>query len=207
MLRLSSPALAAAVAAEWSRAGDGVVGATFSADGLMLTRLAGTLQERVATNRPQAIALLLDYAGSDLLCYRASHPATLATRHQAEWQPWLDWAARRHRATLAVAEGVMPIVQTTEALAGLRRALQAQDDAGLTGLGVLVPALGSLVLGLAVVEGALPPADATALALLDERHQLQHWGMDAGAVARQELLSREVGEAALFVQLGRQAGP
>lgn len=207
VLHLPSPALASAVADEWSRAGGGVVGGMFGPECVTLTRLAGTLQERVATNRPQAVALLLDYAGGDLLCYRAGHPAALAARQQAEWQPWLDWAARRHGAALMVTQGVMPVVQPAAALAGLRHALQAQDDVGLTGLGVLVPAFGSLVLGLAVVEGALPPRDAARLALLDERHQLQHWGADADAVARQDLLSQEVADAALFVRLGRQAGP
>ncbi len=207
VLHLPSPALASAVADEWSRAGGGVVGGMFGPECVTLTRLAGTLQERVATNRPQAVALLLDYAGGDLLCYRAAHPAALAERQQAEWQPWLDWVARQHGAMLIVTQGVMPVVQPAAAVAGLRQALQAQDDVGLTGLGVLVPALGSLVLGLAVVEGALPSGDATSLALLDERHQLQHWGADADAVARQDLLSQEVADAALFVRLGREVGP
>lgn len=203
VLRLRSELLAQAVAAEWQAAGGGVVGGVFGPDTLAMTRLAGTQQVRVAPNRAAVVATLLGYAAGDLLCYRASHPQGLVARQQADWQPWLDWCADRHGARLAVTRGVMPVAQAPDAVAALAAALDAEDDSSLTALGVLVPALGSLVLGLAVVDGALEADAAAELALLDESHQQETWGEDQEAATLRSALLREVGEAARFLALAR----
>ena len=200
VLRLQSEALARAVAEEWSLAGSRV-GDVFGPDMLPLTRLAGTQQERVAPRRQAVVGALLGYADGDLLCYRATHPDMLVERQQAGWQPWLDWFADRHGVRLLVGRGVMPVEQPATASAALERALHTQADAALTGLGVLVPILGSLVLGLAVAEGALSPEAATDLALLDESYQLERWGADADTSQRQAALLQETLEAARFMTL------
>lgn len=202
-LRVMSETLAHAVAQEWSEAGGGP-GGVFGADGLALTRLAGTQQQRVAPDRGAVIETLLGYAGTDLLSYRADRPHALVARQAAGWQPWLDWCADHHGARLPVVTGVMPAAPSMAAVALLRRALDAQDDAGLTGLGVLVPALGSLVLGLAVAEGALEATEAAQLAVLDEQYQLQQWGPDDETTERHEAVSRDALEAARFISLSRQ---
>ena len=89
--------VAEAVAAEWRALGE-----EFSPDDLPLTRLAGTARNRIAPDPAPTIAALARYGASDLLCYRAEAPATLARRQEALWQPWLDWAARTLDAPLAV---------------------------------------------------------------------------------------------------------
>lgn len=200
VLRLQSEALALAVAGEWSLAG-GRIGDVFGPDMLPLTRLAGTQQERVAPRRQAVVETLLGYVSGDLLCYRAAYPDMLAERQQAAWQSWLEWCADRHGARLAVGHGVMPVEQPATATAALERALHAQSDAALTGLGVLVPILGSLVLGLAVAEGVLGAETATDLALLDELYQQEHWGADADTAQRQIALHEETRDAARFIML------
>ncbi len=95
----------------------------------------------------------------------------------------------------------MPVAQDPSALAALHRALLAQDAATLTGLGIAVPALGSLVLGLALAEGELGPAEAHALATLDERAQEEMWGTDEEALARRARLAADVALAARFIAL------
>ena len=205
-LRVTSEALARAVAQEWSQAG-GAPGGVFGPDSLALTRLAGTQQQRVAPDRGPVIETLLGYAGSDLLSYRAHEPEALVARQAQAWQPWLDWCADRHGARLPVVAGVMPAAPSGAAVVSLRLAMEAQDDAGLTGLGVLVPALGSLVLGLAVAEAALEPAEAARLALLDELYQLEQWGPDDDTTDRHAAVLRDVREAAQFIALSRQTGP
>ena len=202
-LRVLSETLARALARELSEAG-GAPGGIFGADSLALTRLASTQQQRVAPNRQAVIETLLDYAGTDLLSYRARHPQALVAREAASWQPWIDWCADRHGARLPVVEGVMPSALSAKSVASLRQALEAQDDPGLTGLGVLVPALGSLVLGLAVAEGALAPAEATRLALLDEQYQLEQWGPDDETLARHAAVLRDAEDAARFISFSRQ---
>lgn len=202
VLTLPTEPLARAVAAEWQAAGGGKGGETSAAD-LPLTRIAGTGQERVAPNREPVILELARYGGSDLLCYRAPDPPALAARQAERWQPWLDWAARRYGAALRVTAGVRFVSQPAEALAALAAALSRYDPYALAALGVAVPALGSLVLGLALAEGALDAAEAHALATLDETFQEEFWGTDAEAQARRARVGADVAVAAHFLALLR----
>src|SRR5258708_37452987 len=60
------------------------------------TRLAATAVDRTRTQRDLVIAETANYAGTDLVCYRAERPPELIARQQAEWQPPLDWAMLRY---------------------------------------------------------------------------------------------------------------
>ena len=94
--------LAAAIAEEWNAQEGEIRPAT-----MPLTRLATTAIDRVATRREAVIEETANYAGTDLVCYRAAHPPALAARQQAVWQPLIDWAALRYDAPLAITTGVI----------------------------------------------------------------------------------------------------
>jgi chaperone required for assembly of F1-ATPase len=201
-LLIEAEPLAAAIAAEWAAAG-GAKGGEMTMEDVPLTRLAGTAQERIAPDPAAMVEGLAKYAETDLLCYRAEE-TKLAGLQAAEWQPLLDWAALQHDAPLRVTTGLMPVPQDPAVLAALRRAVGRLPPLHLAALGVLVPAFGSLVLGLAVVQGRLGPEAAHALATLDERHQEAFWGTDPEAAARRARIARDVALAARLVAL---AGP
>jgi len=205
-LRLGRRALAAAVAAEWQAAGAGKGGEMSYAD-VPLTRLAGTAQERIAPSPGPVVLELARYAESDLLCYRAEQPDALVQRQAGQWQPWLDWAEVAFGARLCVTAGVMPVAQDARAVAALARAVAAHDAPALAALGVAVPALGSLVLGLALAAGRLDAAAAHALATLDETFQEELWGRVDEAAARRRRIGSEVAMAGRFLELCRAAGP
>jgi chaperone required for assembly of F1-ATPase len=198
VLAVPTPALATALAEEWGGVGDEVRAAQ-----LPLTRLVGTVQERIAPDPAPIARELGRWAETDLLSYRATHPDALVAVQAAEWDPWLDWAAERHGARLAVTEGVVPIRQTDAAVAALAAAVAAHDAWGLGALGVLVPALGSLVLGLAVTDGALTAAGAHRLATLDETFQERRWGTDPEAASRRARILAVVEDAARLLELAR----
>lgn len=201
-LHLPSRALAQAVAAEWQAAGGRKGGRTSFAE-LPLTRFAGTGQVRIAPDPEPVVLELARFGEADLLCYRAAEPPALAQRQQRRWQPWLDWTAARHGARLHVATGIVHVAQPPEALAALAAALAAVGPYGLAALGVAVPALGSVVLGLALAEGALTAAEAHALATLDETYQEEFWGSDAQALARRRQIGDDVALAGRFLELLR----
>jgi chaperone required for assembly of F1-ATPase len=199
-LQLRQRALADAIAAEWQQAG-GAVGGEMDFSAVPLTRLAGTAQDRIAPNPAPTIAALARYGETDALCYRAAQPEALVVRQHHAWQEWLDWAARAHGARLLVTNGMMPVAQPAEAVAALHAATAALDAFQLAGLSVLVPAYGSLVLGLAVAACCLSAADAHALSMLDELYQEQLCGVDAEAAARRAGIARDVEHAARFMGL------
>jgi chaperone required for assembly of F1-ATPase len=200
VLFLDSEGLAIAIAAEWQAAG-GAKGGALRVEDVPLTRLAGTAQERVLPNPEASVAALSRYAESDLLCYRAEQPEALMVRQARLWQPWLDRAAAHYGAHLCVTEGVIPVEQPPEAVAALRAALASYPAFALAGLGILVPATGSLVLGLAVAEGALGAEDAFALACLDELFQAEQWGEEAEALAQRESVRTDIALSARFIRL------
>ena len=201
-LQLPTRALAEAVAAEWQAAGGRKGGRTSYAD-LPLTRIAGTGQVRIAPDPEPVVLELARYAESDLLCYRAADPPALVARQAERWQPWLDWAAARHGARLIVTTGIVHVPQPAESLAALAAALAALGPYALAALGVAVPAMGSLVLGLALADGALAGAEAHALATLDETFQEEFWGTDAEALARRRRIGDDVLVAARFLEMLR----
>ena len=141
-----------------------------------LTRLAGTAQERIVPDPGPVVREIARYGETDLLCYRAEEPEALVQRQQAQWQPWLDWAAQEYAARLRVTAGVMPVAQDAQAVAALAAVVAAQPAPALAALGVAVPALGSLVLGLALAACRLDAAAVFALATLDEAFQAERWG-------------------------------
>ncbi len=198
-LRVRSEALAQAVAGEWRQAGG-----EFSMESLPLTRLASTAQQRIAPDKEPTAMGLARYAESDLLCYRASAPDDLVARQTVSWQPWLDRAAARYGVQLRTTTGIGHVAQDTAALAIFAAVVAVCDAATIAGLGVLVPALGSLVLGLAVVEGALAPKEAFHLSVLDELFQAESWGEDAQAAARRAEILDDIEAAARFVDLARK---
>ncbi|MFZ6763355.1 MULTISPECIES: ATP12 family chaperone protein [Acetobacterales] len=201
-LHLPRLRLAEAVAEEWQRAG-GARDGEMSMEEVPLTRVVATALERMAPDPAPSAAALAQYGMSDLLCYRAGEPS-LAERQARDWQPLLDWAALQLDAPLAVTTGLMPVAQPPASLAALRRRLDALPVLELAALGVAVPALGSLVLGLALAQDRLDAAEACRLAFLDETFQQELWGQDAEAMLRQEGVIRDVGLAARLLRLARE---
>jgi chaperone required for assembly of F1-ATPase len=195
--------LAHAIAEEWQQAGRDASGEMSFSD-TPLTRLAGTAQERIAPDPAPTIDAIARYGESDLLCYRADAPRELIQRQSRMWQPWLDWAALTYDAPLRVTTGIGYIKQHHDSIAALKRAVTRLDIHAVAALGIAVPALGSLVLGLALAEGELDAEAATALGALDELFQAELWGEDAEAAARRAAVGAEIALAARFIALTRE---
>ena len=199
ILSTESRRLAEAIAEEWGKAG-GTKGGEMRQEDVPLTRLLGAAQERIAPDPRPMVEGIARYGETDLLCYRAEDHR-LAARQAEAWQPVLEWAALTLDAPLGITQGLMPVPQAPTSLAALQAAVARHDAAGLAALGVAVPALGSLVLGLALSLGRLDAEEAHRLATLDELYQEEFWGSDDEAQARREDRLNEVRLAARFLAL------
>lgn len=198
LLAVPGAELAEAIAGEWRAQSERVDPAT-----MPMTQLTATAIDRVAEAREHIVDALIGYAAADVVCYRATEPADLVARQHAHWQPLVDWAARRWDAALAVTQGIAPVSQPAEAIAALRAAVERLDDWELTALAAAVPACGSLVIGLALLDGRLDADDAFELSQLDESYQIERWGEDLEAARRRRGVRDEVREAFAFVTLRR----
>ena len=196
---MPSRALAEAIAWEWRGQGDRIRPAE-----MPITQFANTAIDRVAPQPMAVVEGLLAFAGTDLICYRAESPEALVERQQQLWQPLLDWLEGRHGAVLAVHQGVLPRPQPADAIQRLGRHLANLDAFTLTALDNATRAAGSLVIGLAMIEGRLSADEAFALSQLDETFQIERWGEDGEAAARRRTIKDEFGLIHRFLRLLRE---
>ncbi|URW74790.1 ATPase [Sphingomonas donggukensis] len=170
--------LADAIADEW-RAVEGEI----DPRAMPLTGLANAAIERIAPAPGPFADGLARYAESDLLYYRAVDPPELVARQEAAWNPLLDWARGRYDVHFETTSGVMPTPQPRETVERLAAAVIARDAYELAALSPIVTVTGSLILGLAVLEGAADPETVWQAARIDEDWQIELWGEDPLATA------------------------
>lgn len=175
-LILPTRALAEAVAAEW-QAQEGKV----DPETMPFTRTANSAIDKVAPQMDAVAAMLAEYGGSDLLCYRAGDPPDLVARQAEAWDPILVWAYETFGADLVVTTGVIHVAQPSESLVSLHRKLGEMSAFQLSAFHDLVALSGSLVLALAVTEGQLGAEAGWSLSRIDEEWQISLWGEDEEA--------------------------
>jgi chaperone required for assembly of F1-ATPase len=189
-------ALADAIAAEWR-----AQGAEIDPAAMPLTRLLSTAIDRVAAERDAMTASLLAYLDTDLLCYRAPHPAALKERQAAVWQPILDWLEAAHGIGLSVVHGVAPVTQPEAARAAAARVLSALPVDTFTAVQAAAAATGSVGLALALGQGRISAAEAFAAAQLDETYQNEQWGEDAEALERRRRIEADIAAVGRYLAL------
>lgn len=173
-LVLPGDALAGAVAEEWRGQGERI-----DPRAMPLTGLANAAIDRVMPDPAAFAAGIAKYGESELLCYRAEDPPGLIARQIERWDPILDWACKRYGVMLTTVSGIMHHPQPEETVARLQAAVAAYPPFVLAALSPIVTISGSLLIGLALADGALDPGRAFETAHLDELWQEEQWGADA----------------------------
>lgn len=177
-LALPTDALAELVADEWR-----AVQGTIDPRAMPMTGLANAAIERVAPAPAAFAADLARYAAADLLCYRAESPPELVARQAAAWDPPLAWARARYDVHFTVTAGIVHRPQPPATLARIGEAVAALDPFPLAALSPITTLAGSVLLALALAEGAIGADEAWSAATLDERWSAEQWGEDAQATA------------------------
>lgn len=198
LLSLPNQELASELAREWDDQIEVIDPATMT-----MTKIANTAIDGVRDKEHEVRAELVNFAGNDLLCYRADHPQELVQRQREAWDPILAWMVANTGAELVQTAGIMPIVQSQSALEAVDKALISENALALSALHVLVTLSGSAVLGLAVRDEFLDPDAAWTAAHVDEDWQISQWGEDAEAQERRQKRWAEFLAAARFLELAR----
>lgn len=196
LMSLPGAALAEAVRAEWAG-----VGETLDPRAMPLTGLANAAIDHAQPDPAAFAAPLARYGEGDLLCYRADGPRSLIARQAATWDPPLAWARGRYDCEFVVTTGVVHAPQPAETVRRLAAALDACGPFRLAAMNPLVTIGGSLVVALALLEGAIGEDEAWAATQLDELWQAEWWGDDAEALAAREARRRDWAAAVRFLGL------
>jgi chaperone required for assembly of F1-ATPase len=179
-LVLPNRALAEAVAAEWASQVK-----VIDPELMPIAKLANTALDRATAERAHVLGEIVDYAGSDLVCYWADRPPELVQLQRKHWRPVLDWANATLPAQFRQASSITHIAQDDASLAAVRKRAEDLDHWQITGVYILMTLLGSSLLALQLQAGADPEHVWTA-AHVDEDYQISQWGDDAEAVARRK---------------------
>lgn len=178
-LLLPTRALAEAIAAEWE-AQVNVVN-----PGIMpMTKYANTAIDRAVSERDAVLDDFSNYAGSDLVCYRAEKPTELVNLQARHWDPILADARETLGTDFRTAPGINYVAQDPAALAAARETAAAYDPFRLTVLYNLTTLTGSALLSLMLVEGRTSAQQGWYAAHVDEDYQIAEWGADEEAMAR-----------------------
>ncbi|MFA5968597.1 MAG: ATP12 family protein [Sphingomonas sp.] len=196
LLAVPTLALALAIAGEWDAVAD-----TIDPRAMPLTGLANAAIDPIAADPASFAADLARYGESDLLCYRAEGPAPLVARQHQIWDPALDWAQTRYDIRFALVTGIMHRPQPAATLARLRDVMAAYGPFVLAGLSPVITITGSLVLALALAEGAMGADKAWDAAHLDETWQAEQWGEDELAIGARDARRRDFDAGVRFLAL------
>ncbi len=198
LLAVPSEVLGRAIADEWNGQGE-----TIDPRSMPLTGLANAAIDRIAPDPATFAQGLAAYGEADLLCYRADGPSGLVARQREVWDPLLAWARRRFDVDFEVVSGIIHRPQPEWTVQQLGKALAARDRFELAAFSPLVTISGSLIIALALAEGAVALDTAWAAASLDEAWQAEQWGVDAEAARVLEARRLDVASAYRFLELVR----
>ncbi|WP_457649131.1 ATP12 family chaperone protein [Profundibacter sp.] len=177
-LIVPSREMAEAIAAEWDAQEEKIDPMT-----MPVTRSANAAIDKVGPMHAEVAALVSEYGGTDLLCYRAESPEGLVKRQSEAWDPLLEWAADTLSAPLKPTTGVMHVEQDAAALENLAKRVSDMDNFQLAAFHDLVGMSGSLIIGFATIHGFLPVPELWRRSRIDEDWQIEQWGEDDEATA------------------------
>ena len=172
--------LADAVAAEWN-----AVGEFIDPSVLPLTKLANLAIDAIAEAPEPVISEIVQYAGADLLFYRASEPEGLVAAQVEKWNPVIAWAEAELGTRFVLAEGIVHAKQSDAALASVRKMAETlQRPFALAAAASATNLSGSALIALALANGALSGDEAWNAAHVDEQWNISQWGEDSDAQRR-----------------------
>lgn len=195
-LAVPTLSLAHAIAAEWEAQSDKV-----DPWSMPLTGLANAAIDKVAVDRDTFVNSTAAFGETDLLCYRAESPDPLVERQAEQWDKLLAWAQAHYDVRFVLANGIVHRPQPPQTLEHLRAAVAAFDNFRLVALQPLVTISGSLVIALALAEGAIDAREGFDAAHLDELWQAELWGEDWMATDARDARRRDFEAAARFIAL------
>ena len=195
-LILPTRPLAEAVAAEWDAQVD-----VINPHAMPLTKLANTAIDRATIEKSKIAAEVLEFAGSDMVCYRAESPAGLILRQTTHWDPIIAWAKADLNINFTTVSTITHRLQSPAALQALEAHVKSLDPFSFVAVHNLTTLTGSALLAAMAAAGKIPADAAWLAANVDEDWQIETWGEDAEAMSRRAGRLNEFSACVRFVNL------
>ncbi|MBT5072410.1 MAG: ATPase [Kordiimonadaceae bacterium] len=196
--QMPNKSMAEAVAKEWDEQEVEITPAN-----MPITKLVNTAIDRVDKRRAALTDELVEYAGSDQLCYRAEEPIELIEQQNKVWDPLLKRMNDLHDIELKLAGGIIFVEQEKSQLSKIRTLIDVMESFPLTAFYGMTTVTGSVTIGLNLFEGHITVDEAWEAGQLDENFQISKWGSDFEAEERRKNLKAELINAAYFLDLSK----
>lgn len=154
------------VMAEWAEQGDEII-----PDNMPFTQIENTRLDRVSSEREAMSVNVRKYLNTDLICYTVDAPKELVDLHKQCWTPWRSWFEKNFGATLQTTTNLAALKQENVAHQKVQDYIENLDDAYFTILQIVVPLSGSLIMGLAFIDGAANVDDVFNAAYVEETYK------------------------------------
>ena len=168
-----------------------------------MTKRANTALDRVRGREEDVVREIVDYAGSDLLCYRADGPDGLVKLQCEHWDRVLEWVKQELNIEFLAEQGISYFAQPRHSLDQIRSVYILKSFYELTPLHTMTTLTGSALLALAHAHGYLSADELWTAANVDEDWQISKWGEDDEARQRRKIRLAELDEDVKFLQLVR----
>ena len=194
VLSISQKSLADAICGEWNDQEEFIDFHT-----MPITRYQMTSMDADETFRAQWQGEIERFFGSDLLCYRASEPASLKKMQDTRWNLFIDYLKNYSEIELAVTYDLTVIEQPADNIKKLRDYLEKASIGKILAARRITELTGSAALALSVLVGFKDEQAIIDATHCDEDHQEERWGYDKEAAERREAISIEIKDAMRFM--------
>ncbi len=193
--------IAAQIAGEWVGQVKEIIPET-----MPFTQILTTKIDRVKVEREVMSAAILKYLDTDLLCYVAEQPEGLVKLQQEKWQIWLDWFEIEFGYKLNKTTGLSAITHDKHAHKAVAEYVEVLDDARFTILQIVTSVSGSLVLGVAMVQGAANPKQIFEACFVEEifkdsLYDVEKYGCDPAIEKAQKSAMQDLTSAQGYLSL------
>ena len=193
---LPTEALAKKVASEWDQQAEEIDPTI-----MPFTKSTNAALDKVSEQFEEVSALLGEYGDTDLLYYRADSPLELKKLQETGWDPIVKWAENTFKVRINCGIGIVYIPQNEQLFSEIQFKISDLNIFELTAFYDMVSITGSLILGLAIINGRLSAEEAYQLSRVDELWQLEQWGEDEEAQAASNLKNEAILHSEEFFSL------
>lgn len=180
--------LANALQLEWAGQEEEII-----PDSMPLTQILSTKIDRVAKERDAMQTYLFKYLDTDLLCYRAEEPPELKAAQEEAWDKHLNWFEKECGLSLETTFGLTAIAQPKAAHDKVQSQIKALDDDHFTAFQLISSLCGSIVLGLAALNGKATADELYAAIRVEENFKAEIYNEELhGADPAQEVKDKAI---------------
>ncbi len=176
---------------EWAGQGEDVV-----PDTMPFTQILNTKIDRVAVEREKMSEHVLKYLDTDLVCYPALEPESLAQLQEQLWSPCRRWFEDTFGVALKTTTGLAALSQDSIAHDKVRDFVEGLDLERFTLLQMVTSVSGSLVLAMALLEKYITARAVFDACFIEEHYKdvlydAQKYGRDPMMEKKQDAALRD----------------